>query len=104
MQEKRVPMIARSNQRRWNKRRLLVIGLVACLVMVLSITIAPQVFAATRKAASPLCSAQGCNGKDPYTSLCAGQSWDSWYVVLTTQVVSQENQPIGYTQLWWSNT
>jgi hypothetical protein len=83
--------------------------LVACLGVATWISSPPQAFAAsmtTHQAmnAGPLCSGTGCNGKDPYVMHCAGQSWDSWYVVLTKPVLSQENQPIGYIQLWYSNT
>jgi hypothetical protein len=74
MQEETPQVIARANQRQWRKHRVLGIVLATCLGIVLTLTTAPQVFAAVRNAANPLCSGQNCNGKDPYATLCAGQS------------------------------
>ena len=53
---------------------------------------------------NPLCSGTGCNGSNPYTTLCAGQWWDSWGVLMTTPIKDNNNRVGGYIQLWWSDT
>lgn len=55
-------------------------------------------------AASALtCSGTGCNGKSAYATDCAGQSWDSWWVVSSTPVV-KSGRTVATLQLWWSDT
>jgi hypothetical protein len=55
-------------------------------------------------AGSPSCSGQGCNFTNPYTTDCAGQSWDSWWVVLSGYLRDSHGNVGGYVQLWWSAT
>ncbi len=61
---------------------------------------APAAFAAT-------CSGTGCDGKDPYSSGCAG-SGASYYVAETAPLINAStgvaSNSYGYIQLWWSNT
>jgi hypothetical protein len=52
----------------------------------------------------PSCSGQGCNFTNPYTTECAGQSWDSWWVVLSGYLRDSHGNLGGYVQLWWSAT
>ncbi len=59
------------------------------------------VFVASHK---PLCSRHGCDGLDPYRSLCAGQSWDSWGIVFSVPIQNSSGHTVGYTQLWFSRT
>lgn len=52
----------------------------------------------------PTCSKTGCNGLDPYNTYCAGQSWDSWWVVDSVPVYNWQHARVGWLQLWWSKT
>ena len=52
----------------------------------------------------PTCSRTGCNGLDPYRTYCAGQSWDSWWVVDSVPVSNWQHVRVGWLQLWWSRT
>lgn len=52
----------------------------------------------------PTCSKTGCNGLDPYSTYCAGQSWDSWWVVDSVLVYNWQHTRVGWLQLWWSKT
>lgn len=52
----------------------------------------------------PFCSRQGCNFTNPYSTDCAGQSWDSWWVVLSSYLRDSHGTIGGYVQLWWSAT
>jgi hypothetical protein len=52
----------------------------------------------------PTCSKTGCNGLDPYSTYCAGQSWDSWWVVDSVPVSNWQHVRVGWLQLWWSRT
>lgn len=45
----------------------------------------------------------GYNGTDPYGTMCAGQTWDSWWVVDSVPVIL-DGVNYGWTQLWWSQT
>ncbi len=49
---------------------------------------------------APLCSGNGCNGKDPYAMRCNV----SYGVVAVCSIYDNRGNNIGYTQLWWSNT
>jgi hypothetical protein len=53
---------------------------------------------------SPSCFGKGCNFTNPYTTDCAGQSWDSWWVVLSGYLRDSHDNVGGYVQLWWSAT
>jgi hypothetical protein len=52
----------------------------------------------------PSCVGQGCNFTNPYATECAGQSWDSWWVVLSGYLRDNHGNIGGYVQLWWSAT
>ncbi len=54
----------------------------------------------------PTCSGTGCNGQNPYNTYCAGQSWDSWWVVSGAYISYPfyTHHAVGYVQLWWSQT
>jgi hypothetical protein len=88
------------------KKSLLLVTALALLSLVLAGVTVPQAHAAahTFTSASPLCSGHGCDDRDPYTTHCAGQSWDQVWVVVTSPIKNQYGQQIGYTQLWWSQT
>jgi hypothetical protein len=60
--------------------------------------------AAGQSSHAPLCSGTGCDFTDPYKELCAGQWWDSWWVVATAPMVDARGRAAGYVQLWWSAT
>lgn len=51
----------------------------------------------------PNCSGNGCNNQNPYVTFCAGQSWDSWWVV-TSSNIYYKGAYTGYLQLWYSQT
>lgn len=51
----------------------------------------------------PGCSTTTCNNLSAYQTDCAGQSWDSWWVV-TSNSIYLNGQYEGYAQLWWSQT
>jgi hypothetical protein len=55
-------------------------------------------------AGAPSCFEQGCNFTNPYATECAGQSWDSWWVVLSGYLRDSHGNIGGYVQLWWSAT
>ena len=55
------------------------------------------------RAASPSCSGNGCNGRDPYATGCAG-GWASWGVVDSVPVYNWQRAKVGYLQLWYSWT
>jgi hypothetical protein len=52
----------------------------------------------------PSCFGQGCNFTNPYATECAGQSWDSWWVVLSGYLRDSHGNIGGSVQLWWSAT
>jgi hypothetical protein len=53
----------------------------------------------------PGCSGTGCDGRDAYTTDCAGQSWDSWWVLDVAYLTDPNTgYAFGYVQLWWSGT
>jgi hypothetical protein len=87
---------------------LLVLGACLCILTLVFMgsggLVSRPAYAATRIAmTSPLCQAEKCNGLDPYKSWCAGQQWDSWYVVASAYAFVQ-GSAIGYVQLWYSKT
>lgn len=57
-------------------------------------------FAATVQV-DPTCAGRGCNGSDPYATLCAGQPFDHEYVVRSAPLLLVR-QSLGTVQLWYS--
>lgn len=51
----------------------------------------------------PTCLKGSCDDTDPYQTLCAGQNWDSWWVV-TSNPIFYHHQYMGDVQLWYSAT
>jgi hypothetical protein len=109
--------------RRYGRRRLLLIALLSVLSAVLLSTPAAPAFASggphlhqpgtfihlasdTQPAGfGPTCSGSSCNGKNPYSTNCAGQAWDSWWVAESALVKQDTNSSTaGYVQLWYSST
>ena len=48
---------------------------------------------------TPLCRRQSCDGKNPYAAQCAGQSWDSWWMLMSTPLKDHLGRRGGYVEL-----
>ena len=90
------------NHARW--MRVLVLG--ACIGVLLGVlgVSAPAVAAvapAHPAKIDPKCTGVGCNGTDPYATLCAGQPFDHEQMVGSAPITS-EGDLFGQVQLWYS--
>jgi len=87
----------RKNQRSSRLPSLLVAG---ALLLLLGFLGSLPAFAATTQV-DPACAGRGCNGSDPYATLCAGQPFDHEYVVRSAPLLFVR-QSLGTVQLWYS--
>jgi hypothetical protein len=71
-----------------------------CVLLLLGLLVSLPMSAATTKV-DPTCAAHGCDGSDPYATLCAGQPFDHAYLVLSAPIAFA-GQAWGSIQLWYS--
>lgn len=67
------------------------------------IHLASSTQASAAGATGPGCSKSNCNGRNPYITNCAGQPYDSWWVVDSVPMY-YKGVNRGWVQLWWSQT
>ena len=85
---------------------LLLVG----LILVVTMSVAPahaqqRLFPGRNDDPVPLCVKNACNGQDPYTQMCAGQSFDSARIVVSAPIQDRGGQGnFGNVELWWSDT
>lgn len=87
-------------QRFLRRYRDLLPVIAGCSILLLAYTGALPVSAATTKI-DPACAGHGCDGSDPYTTMCAGQLFDHEYLVLSS-AIELAGQMWGTVQLWYS--
>lgn len=91
-------------ERQRHTRRWLVLLVIALLAVGL-LGCSPSVFATTAPAQpariDPTCAGHGCDGTNPYATMCAGHPFDRERVVISAPITS-EGQLFGMVQEWYS--